>query len=157
MATPTDDLVETITAYLAAALPAELAAEGLPAVKEFLNHDPALLVLTKAPQVWVDVPADERSSAAERGATLHKYSHETTILVAITGAGPDAQTAIRHLRKSADLIRKVLEGNQTLSGLTLWVRWLRTDYSVNMGAQTSLFKEATLTFDINRRTKPGAA
>jgi len=156
MATPTDDLVQALVARLQDALPALVAAEGLKPLTAFLNHDPGVPTPAKAPLAWVDISGDRRSTDARRGATVHKYSHQTTFLVGVTSSGPDPGEAARHLRKYVDLARRCLEGDQTAGGNALWVEWQGTDYSPNMGGNSiALFKEAVLTFDLNYRTRIG--
>ena len=153
--TSTNRLMDGVMQQLQDVLPGLVATAGLDPIKEFLDYDPPVPIPNKAPQVWVDLPQDRRSGDGERGATLKKYSHEPTFLVSVTSAGHDASAAVRKLRGYVDLIRQCLEGNQTLDGNTLWVRWVATDYSPNMGRDGHLFKEAMLTFDLNRRTTIG--
>lgn len=155
MATSTQALVAAIDARLQAALPALLAAAGLPAILEFLDYDPAIPQPAKAPQVWIDVPNETRSDDERRGATLGKYATNRVVYVTVTAAGPDPSTAAKQLRGTADMIRQCLEGDQTAGETSLWVRWTRTDYSPNFAQGSNLYKEACLTFDVPKRTQIG--
>ena len=151
-----DELVQAVKARLESALPAVLAAAGLPPVTEFLDYDPGLPVATKAPQVWVDLPEDNRSADSSRGATLQKYSHKPSVMVGVSGAGNNPSLASRQLRQLVGHIRQVLEAEPTLGGTVLWVRWIGTSYTPNVSKNpTGLFKLAGLFFDINYRTRYG--
>lgn len=158
MPTPTSSvrLVTAVHARLAASLPALITAQEMPVPTEILDYHPGLISLAKAPQCWVDLAQDKRSDDPDRGSTLRKYSHDRTVLVGISSAGPNKSVAAKRLKTYADLIRSLIEGDQTAGGEGLWVRWLGSDYSPNMSeSDTSLFQEVVLMFDVPRRTTIG--
>lgn len=158
MATITDDeLVQAAKTRLEEHLPAEVAAAGLEPVVEFLDYDPPLTPATKTPQIWVDLTSVQPSSDSDRGATVQKYASRPQLLVGVVIAGNDPSQAARNLRKLVDLVRRVMEADQTLGGISLWVRCSGRDYTPNMGkpGTTSLLKACFLSFDINYRTQIG--
>lgn len=155
MAVSEEILVSAAVQRLRAALPELIAAQdGLPEIAEILDYDPGFLDPTKAPQIWVECESDRRSDAGGRGGTLHKYSHNPVLLVAVTSAGEEPSIAMSRLRQYVGLIRRCMEGDQTLLGNALWVRWMSTNSTPNM-SKSGLFKESILTFDVNRRTRIG--
>lgn len=156
--TSSQTILAAALAQLVAVLPGLVAAQSLPAALEFLDYEPDAnlgLLVSKAPQVWVSLEGDSRSGEAGRGATLHKYSHNLTLAVGVTAAAADPSAANARLYGYADVIRDCMESKQALSPGVLWVRWMRTDYTPPIKESTRMYREALLTFDINRRTRIG--
>ena len=155
--TPTNAVVAAVVDRLESALPALVAAKGLPAITEFLDYDPALPQPAKAPQVWVDLPEESRSEQPRMGASVGAIAQMRTVLVGVTAAGQDASLAVGHLRAYADLIRQCLEGDPTMGGEAAWAKWQRTNFSPSFAQGNHLFKEAVLTFELPRRVRRGEA
>ena len=147
--TPTSILKAAIKTRLETELPALLSAQLLPDPTEVLTYWPGVPDPSRSPLVWVDIAGAERSRDPNRN-TTHKYAEERTVLVGVSVAGEAAEAASLLLEGYVDLVRQCVEGDQTVDGNALWARWLATDYSPNM-AQTGLFREAVLTFDMPRQ------
>lgn len=150
MATSTNSVIAAIKSRLEGSLPALVAAEGLPAIVEVLNHYPGVIQIAKSPQIWIDIEADSRSDSPERGASLKKYSQVKKILIGIIATGADTEEAVENTRAYVDLIRKCLEGDQTVGGTALWNLWKATNYSPVFKQGMAQFRSAILTCDVNR-------
>lgn len=150
MATSTNNVIAALKSRLEGSLPALVAAEGLPAIVQVLNHYPGVIQIAKTPQIWIDIEADSRSASDERGASLKKYAQVKQILIGIIATGADTEEAVENTRAYVDLIRKCLEGDQTVGGTALWNLWKRTNYSPVFKQGMAQFRSAILTFDVNR-------
>lgn len=157
MAAVSDDiLVEAVKARLEEVLPELVAAAELDEIEEYLTYDPPSISAVRTPLVWVDAASSARSNDAGRGATLRKYSVDTTIVVCVVCAGQDQATAVSRLRQYARLVRQAIEGDQTVGGNALWCLWQATDYSPSMAKSGGLVKCAIMTFDCNHRVTLGS-
>lgn len=150
MATSTNLVIAAIKSRLEGSLPALVAAESLPAIVEVLNHYPGVVTLTKCPQIWIEIDSDSRSDSPERGASLKKYSQAKVIQIGIMAAGVSAEEAAVNTRAYVDLMRKCLEGDQTVGGTSLWNLWKKTNYSPVFKQGMAQFRSAILTCDVNR-------
>jgi hypothetical protein len=150
--TSTPRLVAAVITRLSAQLPTLAAAAAVPAPTEYLDYDPELAQLVKAPQLWVDVVTEDRSNLAAYGAGNAKQARNRIILVAVTAAGPTPSAAAKNLRTLADLVVQAMEGDQSCGGEGWRVQWLGTQYSPNMGQGVTgqLLKLAALKFSIPR-------
>ena len=147
--TATSTLKAAIKCRLETELPELLSAQLLPDPSDVLTYWPGVPDPSRSPLVWVDIAGAARSRDPHRN-TTHKYAEERTVLVGVSVAGEEAEAASLLLDGYVDLLRQCVEGDQSVDGNALWARWLTTDYSPNM-AQTGLFREAVLTFDMPRQ------
>lgn len=150
MPTSTPRLVTAVKNYLKENLPADVAAAGLPEITEFLRHSPAYIDPTKAPQVFVSITGIRPTGPAGFGGANAAKTRKRLLLVGVTTAGEDPDTAAEQLEGYADLLLAVMERDQTAGGQGAQVKHTGTDFSPNFGGGTALYQEAILSFEITR-------
>lgn len=153
--TSTIRLARAVRQRLAETLPPRVAAAGLPAVREFLLHDPAKPAAAHSPQVWAVVVGARPVPPAGFGAG-GRHTRSRQLVVGVSCAGEDAEIAQERLYGYVDLILAVLLEEPTLGGAASELRWTSEEYTPNLaGGVGALLKVGLLTFEALRWSEPG--
>lgn len=150
------EVVDGVLASLKSRLPAMLAAEGLPAVREFLAWEPTPPAPAQAPQVWVEVEAARPGGPARFGSPGGAESHLLELRVGLSSAGPNAAEATARLYRMATLARAAVLADRTAGGTVADLRWRGTEWVAGpAGALPHLIRLAHLRFEGTLWRSPG--